>query len=92
MLHQRELGASQHRGVRMISRVYSVEDQGNIEAYKGFDRNFDSNTEMVVLVRTEGELDVYAIDDRRTGGSELIRYLADQGFDSQVLGVFQRIK
>lgn len=77
----------------MISRTYTVNPgRGeNLRCYKGFDQDYTgSKLDWVVLVMTEGEIDVYAIDSPKSG-VELLRYLCDEGFQSTILGCYKRV-
>jgi len=62
------------------------------KTYHGFDLNFDAiELEHVVLVSSEGEVSMYAIDDpKRVSG--LVEYLNNEGPPCQILGCFKRCK
>jgi hypothetical protein len=85
---------------RIFTHVETVEvnRNGNVdqveasrEDFKGFDRNFTgSDLNHVVLVKIDGEIDVWAIDDPRNVGS-LVSYLADHaGGEVEILGAYSR--
>lgn len=68
----------------MTSRVYFV-DHGpstTCRAYKGFDRNL-ADAPFLALAMTDGDDELYALDDLGPAVAELSRYLADDELSSR---------
>ena len=74
------------------ARTWTAEEpDGTKTTYQGFDRDFSGpDLEHVVLVITEGELDVYAVMSPKGPLGDLLRYLVDRGENSQLLGIYSR--
>lgn len=73
----------------MKTRMFTV--NGKTTQYDGFDRDFDPRElEHVVIVQTEGEIDLYAVMYPNRLLGDLFRYLADRGENSTVIGLYTR--
>jgi hypothetical protein len=76
----------------MISRIFAVDhnDGTPMERYKGFNKNFAGEVQYIALVKDEGSIEVWALDDSPHARSELIRYYKDTntGDNWSLLGVF----
>lgn len=81
-----------------MSRIYNVrEHDGNIESYKGFDRNyFTQPIELVALVKEEDVVETYMVDNNEQARTEFARYFTQQreelGDHYVFLGFFQPFK
>lgn len=81
----------------MISRMYTVESEGQSKEYKGFNRAFTPGSEvgLVAVILREGEPDVYCLDEGKQPIAEFVRYMTDdaeiRGVDPQLLGIYKRV-
>jgi hypothetical protein len=80
----------------VISRVYSVDhgDGSSILPYKGFNKNFDEEVPYIALVKDEGNIEAWALDDSAHAAGELVRYYEDTNSHGnwQLLGVFVNLR
>jgi hypothetical protein len=76
----------------MISRTFAVDhnDGTPLECYKGFNKNFAGEVQYIALVKDEGSIEVWALDDSARARNEIIRYYEDTntGDNWSLLGVF----
>lgn len=60
--------------------------------YEGFDRKFDKETKYVAIVETEGEIEMYALDNMESSINELKRFLDNDEFPYLIIGIFEKVK
>lgn len=70
-------------------RTWTVIKPGNQQlVYEGFDKDFNTPFEFVAVVDSEGETEVFVLENPNT--ASLLKYLATRTF-SRLIGVFEKL-
>jgi hypothetical protein len=74
----------------MISRTFTVHhgEGEELECYKGFNKTFDEKVPYIAIVRYEGEIETWALDDTGPAFGQLVTYYENQPGDFLMLGSF----
>lgn len=79
----------------MISKTFTVNknDGSDLQCYKGFNRSYQPvEMELVAITMTDGELDVWVLDDTREARMEFVRFVSEEEQATKIVGIYRRTK